>query len=157
MLTATPKRWFSWDFTIEEGDRQVAAIDVSSWRERGTLTVDGVDHRVYREGILTGDFILEAAGTVVARAEKPSAFRRVFLIEYHGRRYVLQPTSVLSRGMTLLEGDRSVGVIAPGGILTRRADVELPEDMPLAVRVFVIWLTVILWKRDSDAGAASAG
>ena len=73
MLTAVPTRWFSWDFTVTDGARTVATIDVSWWREQGTLTVDGVDHCVYREGMLSGEFILEAEGSVVARARKPSA------------------------------------------------------------------------------------
>ena len=157
MLTATPKRWFSWDFTIEEGDRPVASIDVSNWRERGTLTVDGVDHRVYREGMLTGDFILEAAGTVVARAQKPSAFRRAFLIEHHGRRYSLQTTSTLTGRMALREGDRTLGSLSRRSLFTRRADIDLPPGLPLAVRVFVVWLAVILWRRDSDAGSVRVG
>jgi hypothetical protein len=153
MLTAVPTRWFSWEFTVNEGSRSVATIDVSWWREQGTLTVGGVDHRVYREGMLSGSFILEAAGSVVARAMKPSAFRRAFVIEHGGRRYVLQAASVLRRRMVLLEGDRTIGSLAPQGAFTRRADVDLPLDLPLAVRVFVIWLAVILWKRESDSGA----
>lgn len=157
MMTAVPRRWFSWDFTVNDGPRSVATIDVSWWREHGTLTVAGVDHRVYRERMLSGDFILEAAGSVVARARKPSAFRRAFAIEHSGRRYSLQAASVLRRRMVLLEGDRNVGSLSPQSVFTRRADVDLPPDLPLAVRVFVIWLAVILWKRESDAGAITLG
>ena len=157
MLTAVPTRWFSWEFTVNDGPRAVATIDVSWWREQGTLTVGGVDHRVYREGMLSGDFILEAAGSVVARARKPSVFRRAFEIEHGRRRYELHATSVLRRRMVLLEGDKTIGSLSPQGVFTRRADVDLPPDLPLAVRVFVIWLAVILWKRESDSGAIALG
>jgi hypothetical protein len=156
MLTAVPKRWFSWDFTVSEGDRSIAFIDTSFWRERGVLRVDGVDHQVYRERMLGGDFILETAGAVVARAQKPSAFRRAFAIEHRGRRYTLRATSAVRRRMALFEGDRSIGALSPQGIFTRRVNVDLPPDMPMAVRVFVIWLAVILWKRDADGGAAAS-
>jgi hypothetical protein len=37
--------------------------------------------------------------------------------------------------------------------LTRDATVDLPPDWPLAVTTFVIWLAIILWKRDADSGA----
>ena len=37
--------------------------------------------------------------------------------------------------------------------VTRRALVDLPPDLPLPVRVFVIWLTVILWKRQAEAAS----
>ena len=157
MLTAVPTRWFSWEFTVNDGPRTVATIDVSWWLEQGTLTVAGIEHRVYREGLLSGSFILEAAGSVVARATKPSAFRRAFAIDHGGRRYALQATAMLRRRMELLDGNRAIGSLSPQGVFTRRADVDLPTDLPLAVRVFVIWLAVILWKRESDSGAIALG
>jgi hypothetical protein len=157
MLTAVPTRWFSWDFTVTDGARTVATIDVSWWREHGTLTVAGVDHRVSRERMLSGDFILEAAGAEVARASKPSAFRSLFIVQHAGRRYTLRRASVLHRRMLLLAGDRTIGSLSPQGWFTRRAEVDLPSDLPLSVRVFVIWLAVILWKRESDSGTVSVG
>lgn len=44
--------------------------------------------------------------------------------------------------------------MTPEGILTRRAAVTLPLDLPLPVRVFIIWLAVIQWRRDDDSAAA---
>jgi hypothetical protein len=154
MLTAVPKRWFSWDFMVAEDSHAVADIDISWWREKGVLTVKGVDYHVYREGMMSGDFILESAGSVLARAQKPSAFHRSFEIASEGKRYTLQAESALRRTFVLLEGNRKVGSVSPEGIFTRRAAVDLPAALPMAVRVFVIWLTVILWKRASDGAAA---
>jgi hypothetical protein len=150
MLTAVPKQWFSWDFTVTEGSQAVADIDISWWREKGVLTVDGVDYRVYREGMMSGDFILESAGSVLARAQKPSAFYRSFEIASEGMRYTLRAESAFRRTFLLLDGDRKVGSVSPEGVFTRRAIVDLPPALPLALRVFVIWLAVILWKRASD-------
>ena len=45
----------------------------------GVVSVDGIDYRLYRESSF-GDFVLEHAGSVIARATKPSAFRREFVI-----------------------------------------------------------------------------
>ena len=56
------------------------------------------------------------------------------------------------------KGDKVVGALSPRGLFTRRAAIDLPETMPLSVRVFIIWLAVIIWKRDAEAqGAATAG
>jgi hypothetical protein len=156
MLTAVPKQWFSWDFTVTEGSQPVANIDISWWREKGLLTVQGADYRVYREGMMSGDFILESAGSVVARAQKPSAFHRAFVIAYEGRRYTLRAESLFRRSFLLLDGDRQIGSLSPDGMFTRRATVDLPPALPLAVRVFVIWLAVILWKRASDGAAGGS-
>ncbi len=152
MLKAIPKRWFSWDFTIIEGSQQVADIDVSWWRERGLLTVHGIDYMVYREGLM-GAFILELDGTVLARTEKPSAFHRTFLIEHENKQYTLRAMSAFRRAFLLLDGSRKIGSISTRGFFTRRATVESPEELPLPAKVFIIWLAVILWKRDSDFAA----
>ncbi|MGE5605573.1 MAG: hypothetical protein ACM3YE_07780, partial [Bacteroidota bacterium] len=101
-LYTIPKSWFLWDFYVCDGTRQVAEIDVAWWREKGSLTVEGIPYKVYREGLMSGAFILEAAGTVVARAEKPEAFFRRLLIEYGGRQFLLKAESVFGRGFILL-------------------------------------------------------
>jgi hypothetical protein len=151
MLMAVPARWFSWDFAVLEGSQVIAAIDVSWWREEGELAVQGRTFRVYREGLMRGAFVLESAGSVLARAEKPSAFRRAFVVEHGGRRYTFAARSPFQRAFELRDGSGAVGAIAPLGIFTRRARVDLPEDLPLAVRVFIVWLAVILWRRDANA------
>jgi len=40
-------------------------------------------------------------------------------------------------------------------MFTRKATVDLPDELLLPIKVFLLWLTVILWKRESDAAAAS--
>lgn len=40
------------------------------------------------------------------------------------------------------------------GLFSRRIQVDLPRELALAKRVFIVWLAVILWKRDADAAAA---
>ena len=157
MLTATPKRWFSWDFTVQEGSQPIAKIDHSLWREKGTLTIEGKDYRVYREGVMRGEFVLESDGKVLARAEKPSAFRRSFVVTHAGREYTLQAQSALRRPFVLLQGSQEVGWITPQGIFSRKTQVDLPEVLPLPVRVFLLWLTIVLWKRDADSAAAASG
>ena len=155
MLKVIPKSWFSWDFVITEGASPIADIDVSWWREKGVLTVRSSRYDVYREGLMSGAFILESSGSILARAEKPSAFRRSFELEYGKKFYTLQAESAFRRKFVLIEGDREVGWLSPNGVFTRQATSDLPEEIPLPVQVFMIWLVVILWKRESDSAGAS--
>lgn len=156
MLSAVPKHWFSWDFAIEDSARQpVAEVSLSSWRERGTVSIRGVEHRILREGALRGAFLLEAGGSPLARAEKPSAFRNTFRIEHGGKQYTLKPRSTWRRERVLFEGNREIGAIVPESCFSRRARVRLPDELPLVLRLFVVWLTMLVWKRDSDAAAVS--
>jgi hypothetical protein len=38
---------------------------------------------------------------------------------------------------------------------SRPATATLPDTLPLSVRLFVLWLAVLVWKRDDDAAAAT--
>jgi hypothetical protein len=155
MLQIVPTRWFSWDFTVSRGSQPVAAIDMSCWRERGELTVEGRRFRVSREGLLSGAFRLESGDEVVARATKPSILRRSFVVRHGSKTYTLRPRSAWRRSFVLLDGDREVGTIAPTSAWTRRASADLPADVPAPVQMFLIWLAVLLWKRESESVAAS--
>jgi hypothetical protein len=151
-LGLVPRRWYSWDFTLTSGDRTLAQFDLSSWREKGVVTIGGEEHRVYREGTVSGDFVIERGGQVLARAAKPSAFRSTIVITHAGGQYTLRKQSVWKRAFVLFEGDTSIGSLSPSSWLTRGATVNLPADWPLAVKTFVVWLAIILWKREAGGG-----
>lgn len=153
MLQAVPKHWYSWDYTVFDGQHPIAELDVSWWREKGILTIDGIAHRVYREGIMSGAFLLELDSEIVARAEKPSPLTRRIVMQCGGSTYTLAPRYPFGRSFRLVDPAGIIGTLSPRGILSRRMNIDLPAGLPLAVRVFVVWLTVILWKRDSDAAA----
>ncbi len=157
MLRVVPTHWYSWDFTVLEGSEAIAEIDISWWREKGWLRVRDESYRVSREGWVSGSFTLESSGSILAQARKPSAFRRSFVVEHGGRQFTLNAKSAFGRAFVLSENSRALGSLAPDGWLTRRATADLPEDLPLSVRVFIVWLAVILWKRESDSAAAGAG
>jgi hypothetical protein len=155
MLRIVPQRWFSWDFTVSQGSELVAEIDISWWRERGELAVQGESFSVSRQGMMSGDFLLESGRGVMARATKPSMMRRLFLVQHDATTWTLRPRSVLGRTFVLLDGEREVGRITPAGLWSRRANVDLPARVPLPVQVFLIWLTVLMWKREADAASSS--
>lgn len=158
MLSATPKHWFSWEFVVQDRDGgNVGDLKVDFARERGTVTTGDGERAVYRQGAFKGPWVLEEGGAVVAKANKPSALKKTLTIEYSGRTYTLKPRSVWGREMVLYEGDREVGSIAPEKMLARRSRVELPEELPSHVKLFIVWLTMMLWKRSSDAAASSGG
>jgi hypothetical protein len=147
MLTAVPKSWFSWDFRILDGEQTVAEIDLSIWGEKGSLTVERTSYQVHREAWMRGAFVLQANGAVLARAEKPSAFQRSFDIQHAGKRYRLRAGSVFGRSFVLLDGTRELGSVFLEQLFSRRACVELPAELPLPLRIFILWLVLLLWRR----------
>ena len=149
VLTLAPRAWYSWDFYVLDGDRQLAEFNLSSWREKGVVTVDGVAYSLYRESAL-GDFVLQHAGSVIARGTKPSAFRREFVIRYKEKPYTLLARSAFSRTFVVLDGKTEIGSIAPQRMSTRTATVDLPDDWPFLLKSFAMWLTIVHWKRDAS-------
>jgi hypothetical protein len=152
MLTAKPQSWLNWDFTLVRNGESLADIDLSFWREKGGFTVADTSYRTYREGLLSGAFILEANGAVVARAHKPSAWTRRLVIDFDGTELELRPQSAFGRGFQLVRNGRAIGSLVPQGFLSRRISIELPDDLPLPIRTFLVWLVVMLWRRDANAG-----
>jgi len=150
-LQIVPTHWYSWDVTVTDESHPVADIVTSSWREKGALTIGDTTYRLYREGSMSGAFILEHAGSVLARAEKPSAFRRELVISHAGREYTLRPESLFRRAFVLMDGSRQVGSLAPNSAFTRKAAADLPPHLPLPVRMFIVWLTVISWRREQSS------
>ncbi len=134
----------------------MALLEADRMREAGRLILEEAVYPVYREGVFFGSFVLEHEdGAVLATAEKPSLFARRFDVEHDGSTYVLRMASRLRRRFVLIEGDREIGAIRPAHLFSRSALADLPDDLPLAVRIFMIWLVLLLWKR--DMGNAGGG
>jgi hypothetical protein len=156
MLQLEPTRWFSWAFTVADDGKPLGTLDISVWRERGDLTVAGRTFTIVREGLISGGFRLESGDTIVATATRPSVFRRGFAVTFSGRTLWLRPRSAWGRALVLHEGEREVGDIRRRTMWSRRATAALPDTLPVPVRLFVLWLAMLIWKRDDDAGAAAA-
>jgi hypothetical protein len=147
MLTLVPRHPFSWDFKVMQGPHVIAEIDNGWWRERADIAIGSDPYTVRRESVLRGEFVLEHGGTALARARKPSAFRRLFVVDAGTTHLVLRARSIFRRAFVLMEGDTQVGWISPDRFYSRRATANFPEGLPLPVNVFIAWLTVLLWRR----------
>ncbi len=156
MLRVESDSWFSWDFTILDGEREVAKLDQSWWSEAAEMEIEGESCRLYREGMM-GDFVLEAGGEVSVRAEKPSALRNAFVVRHGDESFELEKESVWKQKYSLRRHGRDAGSIAKESWATSNLTADLPEDLPLRVRVFMVWLVLVLWKRENDSAAGSGG
>lgn len=156
MLLGKPKRFFSADYSLFDGDREVALLDVSSWRERATLEIDGAAYTFAGQGVFGRTFLLQRDDHTLATAEKPSAFRNRFEVEHQGRRYQVEKAGFWRRDFAVLDNGRQIGSVRASGVFSRDVTVDLPADWPLPLQVFVFWLVLVLWKRQA-AVAVSAG
>jgi hypothetical protein len=149
MMKVVPKAW-SYAFSVTEGAESVAqTVDLSFWRDKGELRIQGYVYKARRN---RSSYVLESAAGVLARAERPRRWLRELGIEHLDRRYTLRPQSPFRRQLLLLEGSTQIGSISPDGLFTRKAEVELPQALPLFLKVFIIWLAMTIWKQDDYSG-----
>jgi hypothetical protein len=162
MLKATPNGWFSNDFTVYDRTcSPVAEMDLANWRESVEIQVGQKRYLAHRQGWRSKEFVLEDSGVggeVVAVAEKPSGWKNAVLFEHGATRYELKKASTWRSSFVVSrEGVGVVGSVERSGMLKKREYLlDVPEELPLEVRVFVSWLALILWQRE-DSAAASSG
>ncbi len=158
LLRAIPKSWFSYDFAVSDArGTLVGGADLSNWRERAELDIGGRRYQAHH-GSWEKEFILIGeGGKKVVVAEKLSAWKERFSFEYDGHHYELRKESVWKGDLVLSqEGVGAVGYVRRKGMFKREWEAELPNELPVEVRVFIVWLAVLLARR-SDSAAASGG
>jgi hypothetical protein len=58
----------------------------------------------------------------------------------------LAPQSIGSRTYAVTRGEEPLGTIGPVGAISRKALVDLPDEMDAASKVFLLWLVLIAWR-----------
>ena len=154
VLEAIPTDILATNFRLQQQNKLLGEVDTSVWRNEARLELEEGTYELYREGTFSGDFLLERNGNIVARATKPSALQNRFEVELPNRNLVLRKLSVFSRRFGLFEGEKQIGSIYPLGILTRRTNIDLPADWPVATRIFLFWLAFLMWRRKNQAATS---
>lgn len=145
---AIPQGWFSWSYDLLRGDRIESEIVLESL-DLGTIRHDGETFSVRRTG-WTGPWVLTTkAGEPIAEAEKPSPFSYRFLTEHGESRFFFEPEGPFSRAMILYdaEDEEPVGCVEPKHMLSRNILAELPVDLSPTFRAFLVWMTLMTWRR----------
>jgi hypothetical protein len=150
MLKVIPKGW-SYTFSVTNGTQSVAeAVNLSWWGDKGELQIQGTTYTASRD---KSSYVLESTDGVVARAERPRKLFRELIIEHSGQQYTLRAKSAFQREYLLFSGSTQIGSVSPEWLLSRKAEVELPNEFPLYLQIFIIWLVMTLWKHeDNDMG-----
>jgi hypothetical protein len=148
MLKTIPVDWFSWNCHVVKDQIPIANLGFSVWGEAGELQIQDQLYKVFRED--NGNFFLANQETCIAFAEKPNPLFRQFFIRHADTRYELQALSAKGRQFIVQEYGQIVGSIYPAHGWSKRAIADLPDAIPLPLRLFMIWLVLTLWKRQQQ-------
>ncbi|MEM6326051.1 MAG: hypothetical protein AAF791_02940 [Bacteroidota bacterium] len=156
MLTATPTGLLSKHFAFARDGRPLGTIRQSGVREKGEIVLDGVPYS-FQNQLVGRDFLLESDGRVLARAKKRT-LRRAFdvTLDLDGmppRPLALEVSGAVSfmKGgrYSLSEAGRPLGQIIKTP-LARSARATFPDDLPEPVQVFLLWIALMMWRREQS-------
>lgn len=150
--------WFSYDFTLyDRTGAPVARADLSNWRETAGIETGGRRYEASHQSMVKEFFLRDEAGQEVALAVKPSAWNERFSFEYGGSRYELKKESVWTRTFVLTrDGVGKVGHVRLASWLGRELEADLPDELPPEIGTFLVWLAVLMWRRQASSASAGA-
>lgn len=143
---AWPRRPLSWSFDIAVDGDVVTTLDLAFFGSAAAFELDGYRYDLQRAPGF-GEFQLVGPMGVLATATKPNPFVRRYDVEVGRHRFTLAAAAPIARRFVLTEDERIVGDVTPDAPIARRCGATWPEDMALAVRVFLLWLVVLQWRR----------
>ena len=155
-LEINRKRLFDWEFEVLQNGATAGRISGSSSRENGTITIGEDSYGVSPNDAKIDGFNLDAGGTRLARAVRPSRWLGAYQFAHAGIMYAFKHSSWFSSKYVLLENDQEIVSVRPKGIFKRSAVVDFADHVPTPIALFAGWLALIIWKRQSDSDSVSA-
>jgi hypothetical protein len=130
------------------------AIVIAGMRREGSaFEVGGERYVVQRNGYKA--FTVTGPNGLLARAQRGNG--RTWTIQSMYGPLELLRTSAWKETWELRQAGESVGTLSKDGAFKRTSTADLPESLPLPLRLFVLCVVETLWERSrqSAAGAAS--
>ena len=109
------------------------------------FSIDGQAYTVRRSGFLGPLYELQRDGLKLLSA-KQAALTNRYTVSLGDRTWMLKAVDFTAKRFGLFDGVTQVGSISPASRIhyTRDITIDLPEVLPLAGQVFLMWL--LLWK-----------
>ncbi|RBY83118.1 hypothetical protein [Blastococcus sp. TF02A-26] len=144
----------------------VAQLRTSGWKESAAAVVgerEWVFAKQKRE--LTGRWALDPESSARLRARQVSMWKGTWEADLEGVPVSVAKLSVWKGTHRFTSGDRVLGESGSTGGWSPRPTVRLPDSMPLEHQVFLLWLMLVIGRRNDSAatgaivagGAAAAG
>jgi hypothetical protein len=150
MLKASrnPRAGFRADFTYQVTDSGDGIATINETR----LTIDlgGRSFSVHRTGILGPEYQLKIGDMIIATASQKPFFNNYKLV-HDGKEWTFKAVGILAHKFGLFQGDVQIGTISSGPVTNRLKDitVDLPDELPHEVQVFLLLLLVRKWSDTS--------
>jgi hypothetical protein len=139
---------------IRRGDDIVATLVMRLLRERCTIDADGITVEGERAGLLKPVYTLRNGERTVATVRKTSTIRTRYALDLGGAEITIRQRGWTGRQFLVARGDEQIGSVRRRGWWGQHAEINLPPEWPLGLKIFVFWIIALAWRRQ-DAAASS--
>jgi hypothetical protein len=148
MLQSSRRGLFRHSYDVTEDGRPVATL-TGVRREGVVFEADGSEYRVARNGYKS--FTLLGPAGELARADRTNG--RMWTIYSMTDALELVQPSMWREAWQLNRYGQAAGSLRKDGAFKRTSSADLPEDLPLPLRLFILTLAETLWERSAAAAA----
>lgn len=142
-------------FVVRQDQREVARLRLA-WRDRGEIDLDGVALEVTSGGFFSTTWRLNVGGRAVAKAQKRAFSGRVVEVDHGGDSYALKIAGFFSRTWELRRGSQVLGRVRAASLWTRAQEAEFDESVDPQLRMFALWLVLVMRRRASRSSGSSS-
>jgi hypothetical protein len=150
MLKAQRRKQF---IDVCHGNQLVTSFD---FVRRSPFSLDGQEYMAKATSLLGVSFSLHRGDEAIVVEKTTSILTNAQQIEHDGRTWLMKPAHYFGKTFNVLsDGGANLGTIVPASFFFPLSDitVDLPDDVPTLVQVFMLWLAVRYWT--TDAGSST--
>ena len=136
----------------------VAVLRASNWKEAATATV-GDREWVFakRKGVLTGRWAAEPEDVARLQARQESFWKGTWALDLEGRPVETESASWWRGTHRYMAGGQRIAESGTTGGWSPRPTVRADGTLPLHQQVFLLWLELVISRRNTAAVAGGAG
>jgi hypothetical protein len=149
MLRAQRRKQF---IDVCRGDQLITSFD---FVRRSPFSLDGQEYMAKATSLLGVSFSLYRGDEVIVAEKTTSLLTNAQQIEHDGSMWLMKPARYFGKTFNVLSDDgTNLGAVAPAGFFFPLSDItiDLPDDVPTLVQVFMLWLAVRSWTTDTGGG-----
>ena len=149
MLKAQGRKQF---VDVRRDDQLVTSFD---FEKRLPFWLDGQEYTPKKTSVLGVSFSLHRGDEAVVVQKTTSLLADAQTIEHDGSAWSMKPARYFGKTFNVLsDGGTKLGAIVPARFFFPLSDItiDLPDDVPTVVQVFMLWLVVKSWTADTGGG-----
>lgn len=154
ICTIVPVNLFATEYDVFCGNEHTAKFHKTalSLKDTCSITMNDKEYSLYREGVVSGDWILEENHSgKVAVATKLSFLSDSFAIRYNNKIFQLKSKKLrLTNQFIIYENDNQIGMIHSTSFFSRKLQCTIDDGISLEIVVFIMYLALIIIDRRSS-------